>query len=222
MSLITDYINLVTSQHADKPKFIAMLELLLAPFVATQNLENNYPTLYDVDVAIGNQLDVVGIWVGRSRYVAIPLVGVYFSWDTSGVGWGQGSWKGVFDPSSGLTRLPDGPYRTLLKAKIAANHWDGSIPNAYEVWETAFGNQSQIIIQDNQDMSFTVAIFGLPLDAVTLALLTEGYIPLKPEGVRITGYVTAPDSGPIFAWGIENDLLKGWGQGSWPMTITST
>jgi len=217
---LDEYKKLITNEHADRPLYMAMVVAGLSPLVKLQDLLSSLPAEFDIDLAVGKQLDAVGEWIGRSRNVAIPLVGVYFSWDDASVGWGLGSWKGEFDPASGLTRLPDDAYRVLLKAKIAANNWDGSIPGAYAVWQQAFGNDSQIVIQDNQDMSMTVAIFGLPLDAVTFALLTGGYIPLKPEGVRINSYNIAPDNGPLFAWGVENDILKGWGEGSWPIEIT--
>lgn len=46
---------------------------------------------FDIDTAAGVQLDVVGEWVGRSRRVATPVTGIYFSWDTERVGWDQGA-----------------------------------------------------------------------------------------------------------------------------------
>ena len=215
-----EYIGLITSEHILAPKFMSMVNDGLAPIFKLQQVISSMPLEFDIDNAIGIQLDAVGQWIGRDRRVAIPIVGVYFTWDdTVTTGWDSGVWKSDFDPDSGLTLLPDEAYRVLLKAKIAANTWDGSIPGAYEVWQQAFGNSSQIVIQDNQDMSFIIAIFGLPLDPVTLALLTGGYIPLKPEGVRIASYDVAPDNGAIFAFDVDNDLLKGWDEGSWPIEI---
>jgi len=217
---LAEYQDLITSEHNQRPKYMAMALAGLNPLVKLQEIILSLPEAFDIDSAIGVQLDKVGEWIGRSRNVAIPLVGVYFSWDDAATtGWDSGTWIGEFDPTSGLTSLPDDSYRILLKAKIAANTWDGSIPGAYAVWRQAFGDNSQIVIQDNQDMSMTVAIFGLNLDAVTFALLTGGYIPLKPEGVRINSYDVAPDNGPIFSWDVNNDLLKGWDQGSWPIEI---
>jgi hypothetical protein len=108
----------------------------------------------------------------------------------------------------------------LLKAKVAANSWDGSIPGAYAIWNAAFSGQSYIIIQDNQDMSMTVGIAGQPLDIVTRALLTNGYLPLKPEGVRINVYSITPVDGPLFAWDAESEALAGWEVGNWGIEIT--
>jgi hypothetical protein len=52
--------------------------------------------------------------------------------------------------------------------------------------------------------------------------LTGGYIPLKPEGVRVNEYLVPVDDGPLFAWDIQNDLLDGWETGSWAREIAPT
>lgn len=217
---LENYTDLITNEHITKPNYIATLGVSFTPFVQLIELLNNMPELYNVDTATGFKLDVVGQWVGRSRKVEIPLEGVYFSFDDSVfTGWDSGVWKSEFDPDSGLLLLPDDQYRVLIKAKIAANSWNGTIPAAYQVWQDAFPEGSQIIIQDNQDMTIIIAIFGFPLDAVTFELLTGGYIPLKPEGVKILNYSIAPDNGPIFAWDVSSSLLKGYDEGSWPNEI---
>ncbi|MGC7970039.1 DUF2612 domain-containing protein, partial [Salmonella enterica] len=71
------------------------------------------PFDFDLDQAIGVQLDAVGEWVGISRNITVPLAGVYFSFDIAGLGFDQGVWKGPFDPDTGLTTLDDDTYRLL-------------------------------------------------------------------------------------------------------------
>jgi len=223
MTTESQYLGLITTEHKQRPKFIATLSAVAGSMAALQEVLASFKGEFDVDTAIGAQLDIIGIWVGISRRVAIPLVGVYFTWnDTVATGWNSGVWKGEFDPVSGLTSLPDDSYRILIKAKIAANAWDGSIPGAYTVWQAAFGDDAVILIQDNQDMSMVVGIVNTELSAVTLALLTGGYIPLKPAGVRIDYYAVVQDGNPAFAWNIENENLAGWGTGSWAKNIPVT
>ena len=213
---IETYLNLITSEHRDKPKFEATITAGVSPFAKIQDVLNGLPADFDIDTATGVQLDAVGVWIGRSRRIDTPLVGVYFAWDDlASDGWESGIWKGPFDPDSGLVDLPDDSYRVLLKAKIAANSWDGTIPGAYAIWATVFTN-SQLVIQDNQDMSMVVGIAGQPLSIVDQALLTNGYIPLKPEGVRIQYYAIAPAAGALFAWDTdESTALAGWDTGQW-------
>ena len=219
---VADYQSLITSAHADKPKFVATVGLAASISAHLQQLAADLPRQFDLDEAVGAQLDVVGEWIGRSRRIDTPLTGVYFTWDNvASTGWDAGVWQGEFDPDSGLTSLPDDEYRLLLRAKVAANQWGGSIPGAYEVWTTVFPN-SLIIIQDNQDMSMTVGIAGEQLSTVTQSLLTGGYIPLKPEGVRVNYYATSVDSGPLFAWDSESAALAGWDTGSWALELSPT
>ena len=212
-----EYLSLITSEHRGKPKFEATVSASVSPFAKIQEVLLGLPAAFDIDVAVGRQLDVVGEWIGRSRRIDTPLVGVYFEWDgTASVGWESGVWKGPFDPDSGLVDLPDDSYRTLLKAKTAANNWDGAVPQAYAIWTSAFGAESTLLIQDNQDMSMVIGIAGHPLDIIEQALLLNGYIPLKPEGVRVQYYAIAPAAGALMAWDVTpNNALAGWDAGQW-------
>lgn len=213
------YPGLVTSQH-QQPRFTALVAVLTQPLVDAQALLASLPAAFDVDTAVGVQLDAVGLWVGITRVLRVPLSGVYFAWGVEGVGWSEGVWKGPYDPETGLTSLPDDVFRRLIKARIAANAWNGSIPGAYDVWESAFADTGSIImIQDNQDMSMVVGIAGMRPDAVTQALLMGNYIPLKPEGVRVSWYAVTQDGGPLMAWGCQADGLAGWGAGRWPTVL---
>lgn len=221
MSLsVDDYLALVTTEHGDRPKYMASLRAGLEQILASATLVAAIETSFDIDTAIGVQLDILGQWIGRSRAIAVPITGAYFTWDdTDADGWDSGVWKDIYDPDSGLVSLPDDSYRVLLKAKIAANHWDGSIPGAYDVWAGAFGASPIILIQDNQDMTMFVGIIGPPLSAVTKALITGGYIPLKPEGVKVN-YIVSPDTGPLFAWDVVNGTtLDGWETGRWGIEL---
>jgi len=208
------YIALITSEHNNKPNFVAVMAALTQPFIDLQNVQISMPQLFDVDEAIGNQLDIVGEWIGETRDLQVPLTGVYFSFDTAGLGFDQGTIFGPFDPTTQLDVLPDDSYRQLLYAAIANNQWDGTIPGAYEFMDKVFPGNT-FFIQDNQDMSMLIGVIGnVPLNAVTYALLTGGYLNIKPAGVRIDGYVTASVSGaPLFGFDVENTLISGFDVG---------
>jgi hypothetical protein len=219
---LEEYLNLIPSQHRQKPRYISALTALLRPLTETEDLTLTVKQAFDLDSATGAQLDAVGVRVGRSRYLHTPLEGVYFAWEEEKVGWEQGVWQGKFDPVTGLTALSDDIYRQLLKAKVAANEWDGSTPGAYGAWEVAFKDLGcVIVIQDTQDMAMIVGLAGLRLTPVFEQLLLQGYIPLKPEGVRVHYYAVTLDGGPLFAWDCDTAALAGWGGenrqgGRWP------
>lgn len=222
MPEVEEYLDLIPAQHRQQPKFIAMVELRVGVQVHVQELLASMIAKFDVDLALGDQLDIIGQWVGVSRDVNIPIEGIYFSWDGSDpyVGWDFGNWQPENAPTA-ITSLPDDSYRSLVKAKIAANKWDGTTEGAYDVWDEVFTDLN-ILIQDHQDMSYDLIVMGGIVDSLTQALITGGYIPLKPEGVRVRDYYFPIDSGPLFGWNIESDFIQGWGEGSWARRISPT
>lgn len=214
---LTDYTSLITSEHQSSPRFVAMVSLLGQWAVDRRSLLASIPELYDIDAAVGQQLDRIGEWVGVSRKLSLPLTGVYFSFDTAGLGFDQGTWLGPFDPTSGLVSLPDEQYRILLYATIAANNWDGTVPTAYAAWNTIFAPLGySILIEDNQNMTMDVVLVGPSPDAVTLALFTGGYLNLRPAGVGINNYYlpSVPGS-PVFGMDVETASIAGFDVGGW-------
>lgn len=203
-----DYLALITSEHADKPKFTAVVSALAGFFVQTVDLELGLVEDFNLDTATGVQLDAIGLWVGMSRRVATPITGVYFTWnDTTATGWDSGVWQGQFDPSTGLVSVDDETYRSMILAKIAANIWDGTLEHLYDVWALVFG-PGVIAIQDNQDMTMTVLYDALYLNALQKVLLTSGLYPLKPAGVHVTYTPTA--AAPVFSWNSNTPKFQGW------------
>ena len=216
---VKDYLDLITSAFREKPKYTAMIADVVGVPVEVQKLLASMIPLFDLDTATGVALDIIGAWVGASRDVAIPITGVYFSWDADyTLGWEYGSWSPELGPTD-LTVLPDDAFRTLIRAKIAANHWDGTTTGAYAIWSQIFP-ATTILIQDHQDMSYDMALIGGIIDSLTLALLTGGYLPLKPEAIRINTYYVSTTDDPVFGWDVEGGLWGGWDEGAWLREIT--
>lgn len=218
MADVSDYTSLITSEHADKPNFMAMVSAVAGCFVDLQNLLLSVPGGFDLENAVGAQLDDVGLWVGVSRNIQTPLGGVYFSLDVNGLGFDQGVWQGPFDPSQGVTSLDDGTYRLLLKTRIGANHWDGTVETAISILNSIFNSDTQVFLQDNADMSITIGVVGKAPNAVFNALLTSGYIPLKPSTVRINYVFTSAPGAPIFGFDVENQYISGLDVGAWSIS----
>lgn len=216
MADVDSYIDLITSYHAGKPKFEAMIRALVAPVVAQQAFVEHLPLDFDLDQAIGVQLDQVGEWVGRTRFIKVPVANAWFSFDIAQRGFDQGVWyQPQYDTTAGITRLDDDTYRTLLRAKIAANNWDGTLPSAKAALEILFPDgATSIIVIDNQDMTMTFGVAGVIPSALFIALLSQGYLPLKPEGVR-ADYLITTVSGPLFGFDIQSDLIAGFDTGAW-------
>lgn len=145
MTQASDYTNLITAEHADKPKYSAMVAAVAGAFSDVTNLLRSLDQKFDLDAAVGAQLDVIGRWVGLSRNIATPLA-VYFSLDTDTLGFDEGNWKQAFDPSEGLATLDDDTYRALIRAKIGANNWDGTLTMMLSIYQSIFGvNGSKVL-----------------------------------------------------------------------------
>ncbi|MGL5183343.1 DUF2612 domain-containing protein [Herbaspirillum huttiense] len=216
MADISDYTGLITSEHNQKPKYMAVVETICQPMVDGVNFLSTLPFDFDLDQAIGVQLDAVGEWVGISRNITVPLAGVYFSFDIAGLGFDQGVWKGPFDPDTGLTTLDDDTYRLLIKAKIGANHWDGTLEGSAAILNSIFDSSTHVFIEDHQDMSMTIGVSGKIPSPVFLALLSGNYIPIKPEGVRVSiSVVTTVDGAPLFGFDMNNQYVAGFDTGAW-------
>ncbi|MCV0931507.1 DUF2612 domain-containing protein, partial [Escherichia coli] len=87
---MSKYTELITNYHATKPKFLAHVDLMTRPLIDVAAATRGLITAFDIDSAVGVQLDILGLWIGRSRVVSQPISGVYFSWDTDGLGYDQG------------------------------------------------------------------------------------------------------------------------------------
>lgn len=184
MTASTDYFtDLVTAEHSDKPKYIQTVSLSTQGYADQIDLCSQAYDLYDLDDAVGAQLDAVGLWVGLSRFVALD-VGQYFSWDTKGVGWDQGVWWEVGDAESMVTTLQDAQYRTLLKVKIACNHFDGTLPSALSILNNAVSTDGCTVTAKEGDMSVTFNVSG-DISTVMKAVIEKSYIALKPAGVAV-------------------------------------
>lgn len=154
------YLNLLTSQYRLSPKFQQWLSLALQPIDDLTTCLTTFTANFDLDWAIGQQLDICGVLIGCSRTVA-------------------------FEPTGGGSPvLDDSTYRILLKARIAWNQWDGKIASMYPIWKSLFSS-GNIIVHDNQDMTATIILSGT-FTSIIQDLITNGYIVPRPEGVQYT------------------------------------
>lgn len=222
LSELSDWLGLVTSEHFDRPRFIATLGVSFQPYDDLIAALGAMPAGYDVDAAVGVQLDAVGLWVGVERWIAIPL-DPWFRLDVDGLGLDQGIW---YDPRELVVdrlRLDDDYFRLLIYARIGSDHWDGTIPGAYDAWapiETITG--FEILIQDYGDMSMAVALFGMAApDPLTLALFSGGYLTLKPAGVRVHYLVQSAPAARYFGFDVDNAHIGGLDRGAWGLEIGS-
>lgn len=187
MSQVTDYTGKIPSANASKPNFVAMVSTVAQSFVDAINAMDQIEASFNLAVAVGVQLDIIGKWVGVSRNVQTPIVNVFFAWDTTGLGFDQAKWLGPYTPSATLNLLGDDTFRQLIQAKIGLNSWDGTITSLTSILNTFLSGSNQYAaIVDGQDMTMTIYLVGISTDIVKQTIITGGYLPLKPAGVTLT------------------------------------
>jgi hypothetical protein len=182
------YLKLFTSQYQLSTKLLAWQSALMQPIRDLATCIQQFNNAYDIDVAIGSQLDVLGQRIGVSRTVP-------------------------FQPSNGVSPiLDDVTYRILLYATIAKNHWDGKTVSLYTIWKDLFPGGT-LGIQDNQDMTANVTTQG-SFTSIVQDLISHGFIVPRPECVQYNP-PSSPVTGPFFGFDLETAVISGFDVGKW-------
>jgi hypothetical protein len=180
----TYYLSLITSEYQQSTKFLAWLA---APLVRLDDAALAIVSLrpgFDLDGAIGAQLDILGQIIGPSRVVD-------------------------FQPSLGVSpTLDDETYRILLRAGIAKNQWDGKIDSLQKIWKGLFPG-GLITLLDAQDMSASIILSGT-FTSILQDLITHGKIVPRPEGVLYNYFFSEL---PIFGFDQDGTFIAGFGRG---------
>lgn len=221
------YTDYITSEHKKQERFFKTVEFSCEPYQVLNDLLMSLIDGFDVDLAVGKQLDILGEWVGQSRYLKVPLQGVYLEWTEydqynpdgsvvphEGKGWDECIWVGEYEDTNTMYELDDDTYRSVIKMKAIMNHWLGNANSAYDTWKIAFPNNG-IIIEDHQDMSIDIGVTGHISEALKGYLLNNSIF--KPESVKMNIYylMDTYDSDKFFGWDIESDAVGGWDQSQW-------
>jgi uncharacterized protein DUF2612 len=178
------YLSLITSEYQSSPNYLAWLLQNLYKLNDVTQVLAGFIIAFDLDYAVGVQLDTVGQYIGASRTVG-------------------------FQPSNNVSPvLDDATYRLLLKAKIASNYWSGTIDGLQGVWQQLFPG-GQIVIIDNQNMTATITLSGT-FSSIVVDLINNGYIVPRPEGVL---YDYSFAELPIFGVDLGNAYIAGVDRG---------
>lgn len=152
-----DYLNLITPEHKSQPKYTAWLTAALTLLDDAQTALTDMVTAYDIDTAVGAQLDALGVTLGVSRLLS-------------------------FQPTTGSALLDDDNYRFVLKAKIMSNQWDGTRAE-YESMVGIVLAGCRAVLADNLDMSMDVVLILDTAPTLISELLQHNYLIPAPSGV---------------------------------------
>lgn len=186
MKKIEEYLDLITHEHATKPKFIKYNKAYMEKILSCTDVVEAFDVYFNLDEATGDQLDKLGYNVGISRILPVN------------------------DPDI-PTVLPDDLYRLVIKSKIYQNHWNGTMKGWQDILSIIFPDAAYDI-QDNFDMTVNIMVIDPSFDKTKIALLLQGYLLPKPSGVKLT--FTVVDS-PLFGWDTESNFIRGWDDSKW-------
>ncbi len=180
------YTGLITSEYQNSPNYLALVTALLKPISDTSNLLAGLDSAFDVDTAVGAQLDILGSIVGASRTVG-------------------------FQPSDSISPvLDDDTYRILIKATVARNQWDGKTNSLYPIWQVLFPS-GKIVIVDNQNMTVDITLTGA-FTSIIQDLISHGYIVPRAQGVLINYHFGTL---PMFGFDRQDSYIAGFDTGNW-------
>ena len=183
------YLSLITSEYAAKPKFLSTITALLNPLAQTINFSENLYNYFNVNTALGDQLNKLGAWCGVSRSVPVTL-NVYFSLDSATLGLDQASMLGPGDPLTGLVSLPDNAYQQLIKMYIALHKSKGTKQELYNILSPLFV-PAKLVIQGQNNNTVFFGLEGTPLNSIFLQMFTGGYLSPTAAGVQAIGNLTS-------------------------------
>lgn len=198
----------ITDQFKTKPVMDKYLQLMLQGKLDLQKVMNDVMTLRSIDTAVGAQLDVIGIIVGRDRGLVSAEIFTYFGFQGAS---SAGSFGSVTDPSVGApwysigaptqrSRPPsDEEYRLILKAKIIKNRTLSRPEDIIEAYKFLFGT-SQVTVTELGNASVRIGI-GKILSTVERGLLFDlaGAGTLLPKTVGVAYSFSEFQADRVFA-----------------------
>lgn len=204
--LKTYYSDLLIVQYKQKEKARATIALLVEQVLA-DGIIFDVLDGYDLDSAVGEQLDVLGKWVGVDRFFdgadygdsVFGFADAVFSGGVSSyiTGFDDATLlnkNGIFlDAEQAITtglRLNDDAFRILIRFKILQNNIDHSDKAINDALFATFGNT--IFAKDNLDMTMTYFIGNV--DSVLVDAIFQKDLLLRPMGVGVQTVILSAQS----------------------------
>lgn len=218
---IEQYLDLLLFQYRQQTNAEAEIDLMASQGEKLYDLLSSYREEYDIDTAVGAQLDVLGRILQFPRQVPHVLDKIRFGFDNNDNSRG---FADRFDPNRESApfsdrferkytdlQLDDETYRRFLKVKVAKNTGSATIVDderisLQDAVEIAFG-MGNAYVQDNKDMSLTIYIAPEVEEQRALTIKRAGLLP-RPQGV---GYSFIIQANPAATFGFDvNPNAKGF------------
>lgn len=197
--IVDYYSNLLIIQYHDKPKAVAHIQLLIQVLFAS-GVMLDVLNGYDIDTAVGHQLDIIGKYVGIDRFFSEEDLTDYFAFtyyadvnpDTQPkFGFSTYATFGDYQFNGTLTyddivetqnALSDADFRILLKLAILRNTCNMSNGAIDEGVFNIFGTTIRSESPGNMRMAY---FFTTAISSLIQAMIIKKVLP-KPMAVLLT------------------------------------
>lgn len=188
---INEYVNLVTSQHRQKPKFIESIKVAISPIIDCQNMLLNLSRFHDLETAQGKCLENLAHWTGAPLIISGAAQLEYFGFidQENALTFGEtddpdvGGYFRESGQSGTGGLIPTGDFlRRIIKAKILKNKSTGNINETKEILGFVL-NHYQFKVIDNNNMTVTFKNLAMQF-TTTQKILVRMFFPL-PAGVEL-------------------------------------
>ena len=167
------------------PKATAEIDLITKPWVQLMRDCITFLEMWDIDLAQGYSLDVLGriLKVARTSVSMTEKEYLTYYEKTGGLGWGQGRWYVAGEAFRETVLLTDSEFRFLLKARIWKLYQNPSIDYLTDAVQDLTGADAYIV--DNGNMTMKVFYSGsVATDSfIRFAIETLDVLP-RPVGIK--------------------------------------
>lgn len=220
-STVEYYKNLLLYQYQSQQKAPATIEVLIRQALCDL-VPLDVRDAFNIETAIGAQLDILGKYIGFARRVLTQPDRDYFRMAnyedplTAQTGFtdyaGGVNLDSVFYKYSmayeSFSDLEDEEYRTLLKMKIMLNATDNTLANIAGIMFEFFG--TDLVCYDLKDMTISY-IVKPTAKKIALLAASQGMLP-KPQGVGLAGVYMSENPSSIMGYELYGELVgaPGW------------
>lgn len=193
--IITRYTSFLIKQYWEKPKARAEIQWMMNHWQRIADFIRD-PSHWDLDLATGYRLDVIGRIVGLPREVPEALAKIFFGFygHQNSDGFDQkvspthtgAPFYSKFSKTYDDYQLNDSEYRRFLKVKIAKNAASATISSddgvsLQDVIQAAFDGQAYVT--DMQDMTIALSLMPAIKERDLQLIIKLDLLP-KPAGVK--------------------------------------
>lgn len=205
MNLKNDYLTLLIKQYYGKPRARAEISALFKLFEGMFGVTEQFREAFSLEKATGDQLDIIGAWVGISRFQSSGERKGFFGFlnHDKALPFGQrfgnrlGGFRSRFAQDYLPLLLPDARYRHLIKLKIIRNTTQatatqsGDISTATLQSAVNFAMSGEAYLIDRQNMTMTIIITPRADRELLDFILRLDLLP-RPQGVRLDYVILDP------------------------------